>query len=64
MSEDYCLLQLEVWKGAVSPPADRGQSPGVDAGNEAPGSSNDPAIHCIKKGAKVTLAEAFLSEPF
>ena len=32
MSEDYCLLQLEVWEGAVSPPADPGQSPGVGVG--------------------------------
>ena len=53
MSEDYCLLQLEVWEGAVSPLlAGPDQSPGVGAGGEASGSSDEPAIYSIKNGPK------------
>ena len=52
MSEGYCLLKLEVWGGVVSPPVGPGQSPGVGAGGEAPGSSDEPAIYSIKKGPK------------
>ena len=52
MSEGCCLLQLEVWGDAVSPPAGPGQSPGVGAGGEALGSSDEPAIYNIKKRPK------------
>ena len=60
LSEDYCLLQLEVWGGAVSPPpASPGQSPGVGAGGEAPGSSDEPAVYSIKKGPKSRQQKPF-----
>ena len=60
MTVGHCLEQQGVWE-RCNPPVDPGQSFGGGPGGEAPGSSDDPAVHSTKNVPKNYFPGTFLS---